>query len=99
MCSRPDGPPAHLLIVMCALAFVLQAVAPTAVDLPGCGSLGRTGDGPHAHSADDHPEGDRGLLALPAISSHGFVLTGPQGMRPQPGDSSIPPLLQPPRSA
>ena len=98
MFRRIDAPAAGALVVLCTLAFALQGVASLAVDLPGCVDLGPSPEGPHPHAADDHPEGDHGLLVLPKMAGPGLVLTALPGARPQPTESPVLPLLQPPRA-
>jgi len=49
------------------------------------------------HAADDHPEGDLGLLALPSETGFGLFLRVTASGRVRPTPSPVSPLLQPPR--
>jgi hypothetical protein len=89
---------ARLLIGLCAAAFALQGAAAFAVDLPGCVDLGSGAQAGHVHAADDHPEGDRGLLALPSVTVSNLFLRLTSGSRARPTPTPLSPLLHPPRA-
>jgi len=91
------GRRAALLISLCAAAFALQGTTALAVDLPGCVDLGSGSQAGHVHAADDHPEGDRGLLALPSVAGFGLFLRVTWAARVRPTPTPVSPLRQPPR--
>jgi len=88
---------ARLLIGLCAVAFALQGAAAFAVDLPDGVDVGHGAQAGHVHAADDHPEGDRGLLALPSVTGSDLFLSLTSASRVRPAPTPILPLLQPPR--
>jgi len=92
-----DARRAALLISLCAVAFALQGAAAVAVDLPGCVDLGNGSQVGHVHAADDHPEGDRGLLAVPSVAGFGLFLRVTSSGHVRPTPTPVSPLRQPPR--
>ena len=102
MPSRTDGHEhrrtGQLLIGLCSLALALQGIAMLVVDLPGCIEIGDGARTSHVHAADDHPEGPRGLLTLPALVWVDPLLHTCLSGSPTPTSSPIFAVLQPPRS-
>jgi len=89
----------RVLIGLCALALALQGIAVLVVDLPGCIEVGDGAQTSHVHAADDHPEGPRGLLALPVLAWANPLLHLCLSGSPTPTSSPVFAVLQPPRSA
>ena len=102
MPSRTDGHElrrtGRFLIGLCALALALQGIAVLVVDLPGCIEAGDGAQTSHVHAADDHPEGPRGLLTLPALVWADPLLHTCLSGSPTPTSSPVFAVLQPPRS-